>query len=203
MILKRLPLLLLALLLPLLLLNCSNSGNASSGAAPNPVEVIKPVPSTGASRYTIKYDIAFKRWGEFYFPFDDWKWWKAQGIAESDLNPKAVSWAGAQGVMQIMPNTGAGLGLKNPWDAEESIQMGVKYDNQIDKYFKDIKQPERRKCMFAGYNAGMGNINKARRLVNSDEWVNIAVTLPLITGRANSAETTGYVTRIHKLKEIL
>lgn len=155
------------------------------------------------SSYSVQYDLAFKKWGEFYFPFEDWKWWKAQGVAESNLDPRAVSWCGAQGIMQIMPKTGVGLGLKNPWDPEESIQSGIKYDGQVDRYFKVIDQPERRKFMFAGYNAGMGNISKARNLAGSDEWSNTAVKLPSITGKANSSETTGYVTRIHRLKEVL
>lgn len=146
-----------------------------------------------------KYDLSFKRWGEFYFPFDDWHWWKSQGIAESNLDPNAVSWCGAVGVMQIMPATAKDLGVKNRWNAEESIQGGIKYDNQVDKIFKSIGQPERRKFMFAGYNAGPGNVKKAKSLSNSEVWDITANSLHLITGH-NSLETINYVKRICRLK---
>ncbi len=155
-----------------------------------------------SSPYTFKYDLSFKRWGEFYFPFDDWKWFKAQGIAESNLDPKAISWCGAMGVMQIMPKTAVGLGVKNPWDAEESIQGGIKYDKQVNTIFKDICYTERRKFMFAGYNAGSSNIKKARTLANSDVWCIVEDFLHLVTGK-HAEETIGYVKRIFKLKEIL
>jgi len=182
-------------LLPLL--SCNWIAPAVTAA---PVTVA-PAKSTG-SRYTLAYDLYFKRWGEFYFPFDDWKWWKSQGIAESDLDPKALSWCGAQGIMQIMPKTGIGLGLKNPWDPEESVQAGIKYDDQVDTFFKPIEKTERRKFTFAGYNAGPGNIQKARKIANSDEWSVVAGRLHDITGK-NSDETIGYVSRIYKLKEII
>jgi membrane-bound lytic murein transglycosylase MltF len=185
------------LLLPLLLLNCNWIAPAVIAA---PV-AISPAKGTG-SNYTMAYDLYFKRWGEFYFPFDDWKWWKSQGVAESDLDPKALSWCGAQGIMQIMPKTGIGLGLKNPWDPEESIQAGIKYDDQVDTFFKPIEKTERRKLMFAGYNAGPGNIQKARKLASSDEWSAVASKLPDVTGK-NSEETIGYVSRIYKLKGVI
>jgi soluble lytic murein transglycosylase-like protein len=188
------------LLFPLLLLNLSC---AKIDTTIVPAAIASPSVSSGAgSQYSMKYDLAFKKWGEFYFPFDDWKWWKSQGIAESDLDPKAISWCGAQGIMQIMPKTGIGLGLKNPWDPEESIQAGIKYDGQVDTFFKPVEITERRKLMFAGYNAGPGNIQKARKLANSDEWSAVADQLHNVTGK-NSEETIGYVSRIYKLKEII
>jgi len=177
---SRLRLFLLALFLLLLLLNF-----ASESAA-----------------YTIKYDLSFKRWGEFYFPFDDWKWFKSQGTAESNLDANAISWCGAVGLMQIMPATATGLGVKNRWDAEESIQGGVKYDKQVDGIFKMISQPERRKFMFAGYNAGPGNIIKAKKIANSPFWDKVALCLEKVTGK-HSTETIGYVKRIYHIKEIL
>lgn len=148
--------------------------------------------------YTVKYDFAFRRWGEWYFPFDDWKYFKAQGIAESSLKPDAVSYCGAQGLMQIMPKTAIGLGVKNPWDPEESIQGGIKYDHQMDGIFKGINQPERRKFIFAGYNCGPGNLKKAKTVANSDVWDTVAKSLPLITGK-HSSETIGYVKRIYNI----
>ena len=179
------------LLLLLLLLSCKGGVTTEAVAKPS---IPEPVG---------KYDFSFKRWGEFYFPFDDWRWWKSQGIAESNLNPNAVSWCGAVGVMQIMPATAIGLGVKNRLDAEESIQGGIKYDNQVDRVFKSVDQPERRKFMFAGYNAGPGNITKAKKLANSsDVWDVTANSLNLVTGH-NSLETINYVKRICKIKKDL
>lgn len=156
-----------------------------------------------AFSYSIKYDLTFKRWGEYYFPFEDWKWFKSQGIAESNLDPKVVSWCGAMGIMQIMPATAKELGVIDPWDPEESIQGGIKYDQRVDRFFKEIRcQRERRKFMFAGYNAGMGNISKARKLASSDKWEVVLNFLCQITGK-HCQETIGYVKRIHETKRNL
>ena len=149
----------------------------------------------------IKYDLFFKRWSNFYFPWEDHKWFVAQGIAESNLDPSAVSWCGAMGIMQIMPVTAKELGVKNPWDPEESIQGGIKYDRTVDQFFKAIcKTEERRKFMFAGYNAGMGNIQKAKKLANSNKWDDVSKSLCSVTGK-HCIETIGYVKRIHEFKK--
>lgn len=146
----------------------------------------------------LKYDLFFKRWGLYYFPFESWQWFKSQGIAESNLNPNAVSWAGAMGVMQLMPATAKGLGVGNPYDAEASIQGGVKYDRWLDKKLSRISNPERRNFMFASYNAGLGNILKAKKLAQTDIWQDSADKLPQVTGQ-HSKETTGYVQRITRI----
>lgn len=190
MIQKQLLLLLLVFSLPWLLFNCEKAN-------------IITVTSTEVSGAPlVGYDIAFKRWGEFYFPFEDWHWWKSQGIAESNLDPDAVSWCGAGGIMQLMPATAAGLLVKNRFDPEESIQGGIHYDRQMDTFFKQVIQPERKRFMFAGYNAGPGNIQKAKKLANSNIWDQVAISLPKVTGQ-HSKETIGYIKRIYKIKENL
>jgi soluble lytic murein transglycosylase-like protein len=157
--------------------------------------------SPEAFAQSVKYDLAFKRWGDFYFAFEDWRWFKCQGMAESNLNPKALSWCGAMGIMQIMPATAKELGVKNPWDPEESIQGGIKYDRNMDRFFKAIcNAGERRKFMFAGYNAGPGNIRKAKNLAGSDKWEEVSKSLCLVTGK-HCHETIGYVKRIHEFKK--
>jgi len=147
----------------------------------------------------LTYDMMFRRWGEFYFPFEDWRWFKAQGLAESGLDPKAVSYCGAMGVMQLMPATASELGVSNPWEPEQNIQGGIKYDKDMDTFFKPIELPERRKFMFAGYNAGPGNISKARKLAESDLWDDVSACLPRVTGQ-HSKETIQYVKNIYKFK---
>jgi len=152
--------------------------------------------------YTVKYDLSFKRWGEFYFPFDDWHWWKSQGIAESNLDPNAVSWCGAVGVMQIMPATAGELGVKNRWDAEESIQGGIKYDKQMWNNWNIKNFSDRKKLTFGSYNAGVGNIKKARQLARDDTWDNVSSKFYLITGKY-AQETIQYVIHIYKIYSII
>jgi len=154
--------------------------------------------STIASASPYKFDLFFRRWGEFYFPWEDYKWWVAQGLAESNLNPMALSPAGAAGIMQIMPATATELGVKNRWNAEESIQSGIKYDSQIWKWWNRFCSGDKKKLTFSSYNAGMGNIKKAKDISGSCDWESIKLFLSNVTGH-HSIETINYVKRIYKL----
>jgi hypothetical protein len=66
----------------------------------------------------------------------------------------ARSPAGAQGVMQLMPGTARGLGVKDPLDAQQNIEGGVKYLAQLSRMF------DAPKLVAAAYNAGPGNVRK-------------------------------------------
>jgi len=74
---------------------------------------------------------------------------------ESGFNPKARSWCGAQGLMQLMPGTAKNLGVQDPWNIEQNIEGGAKYVRQnLDHFGGDLKKA------IAAYNAGPGAVEK-------------------------------------------
>ncbi len=80
---------------------------------------------------------------------------KAVGKAESNFNAKAVSKAGAQGVMQLMPATARELGVSDSFDAEQNIMGGAKYLSRLLKKYDNNPS-----LALAAYNAGSGNVAK-------------------------------------------
>lgn len=154
--------------------------------------------SLSLNAQTVKYDLAFKHWGEVYLPAEDWRWWKAQARAESGLNPLAVSSVGAIGIMQLMPATAKSLGV-DPHDWEANIRGGIRYDAICRKLWEKAPTPtDARNLMFASYNAGPGNIARAVKLAGSQIWTSVAAVLAKVTGKY-STQTTEYVARINRL----
>ncbi len=146
----------------------------------------------------------------------DWRLLAAQCYQESAFDPRAVSWAGARGLMQIMPATGAALGLNNPWDPEQNVSAAVKYLGQLQLQFSDINdRKERINFVLAAYNGGVGHVRDAMALAkaygaNPQRWRDVERYILLLQkpqyytqpcvhyGYLIGTETAGYVSAIQE-----
>ena len=143
-------------------------------------------------RYADKYDF-------------DWLMIAAQGYQESKLDQSKRSQVGAIGIMQVMPATAAdrNVDIDNIDDAEHNVHAGVKYLRFLrEQYFsdKEIDPLDRVLFSFAAYNAGPGNIAKARRKAASmgldpNQWFN---HVEVAASRMISREPVVYVRNIYK-----
>lgn len=80
---------------------------------------------------------------------------KAVIQAESDFDAKAVSKAGAKGLMQLMDGTGEGLGVKNPFDPQQNIEGGTRFlSGLMQKYNGNVG------VVLAAYNAGPARVDR-------------------------------------------
>lgn len=96
----------------------------------------------------------------------DWRLLAALIYQESRFLPKGESWAGARGLMQLMPRTATEFGAFDLDDPRQSISAGVGYLKFLDKYWGNkISDPnERLKFILASYNVGLSHVVDARRL---------------------------------------
>ena len=122
---------------------------------------------------------------------------------ESVFNPRAVSNAGAVGLMQIRPETAKEVGITGIEDPEKNIQAAARYfDLLAERYFNEpnLGRNDRAAFILAAYNAGPTRIQKLRREakqynVDPDRWFGQMETLVL---RKVGREPVQYVTGVAK-----
>jgi membrane-bound lytic murein transglycosylase F len=109
------------------------------------------------------YDEWFREYATI--PGWDWRLVAAQAFQESRFNPAARSWAGAAGLMQIMPRTARQLRV-NAGDPRQSIEGACRYLWTLDDQLKDAvpDEDERVKFILGAYNVGLGHVQDAMRL---------------------------------------
>ena len=167
-----------------------------------------------ARREVTRFDPIFQKYAKRYFGAGtDWRWFKAQGMAESDLTPTARSRVGARGIMQLMPSTYGQIKSALPKfgaidDPEWNIAAGILHDRDLwTLWGKDVPESERWAFMFASYNAGEGTIMRARRAAEAarldrSRWPAIETVAPKVE-RWRYSETLGYVRTINANKGTL
>lgn len=163
-----------------------------------------------------RYDGLFRRYSQ---PIKwDWRLMAAQCYQESTFDPKALSWAGARGLMQIMPQTADHLGLPRSQmnDPEQNIAAAARYLEELEQTFADIpSRHERQNFVLAAYNGGSHHIRDAMELTrlhggNARRWADVAVYVLKLSepafyqhpsvryGYMRGSETVGYVRSIRQ-----
>lgn len=96
----------------------------------------------------------------------DWRLLASLAYTESNFDTTAVSWAGAKGLMQLMPSTARAMGVPpgKEQNAEESIKAAVKYIGLTTQSFKNLPQEEQINFVLASYNSGIGHVQDAMAL---------------------------------------
>ncbi|MGD2035441.1 MAG: transporter substrate-binding domain-containing protein [Bacteroidales bacterium] len=150
----------------------------------------------------------------------DWRLVASMIYQESRFNPNAKSWAGAYGLMQLMPNTAERFGVEPSSQPSQHIRAGIMFIKWLDDRLSTIKDPEeRKKFVLASYNVGLGHVLDARALAEKngfdpDIWENNVdqfminksipryYTDPVVKyGYCRGSETYSYVAGIYKRYE--
>jgi membrane-bound lytic murein transglycosylase F len=111
-----------------------------------------------------KYDDLFRR-GAAELGWD-WRLLAAQTYQESRFEPHARSWAGAVGLLQLMPPTAREFGVGDPLDPEQNVRGAVNFLKWLHNYWRERipDETERLKFILASYNTGVGHVQDAQRL---------------------------------------
>jgi membrane-bound lytic murein transglycosylase MltF len=182
--------------------------------APRTPSAPAPTPAGGAtsaravSRAAARYDDTFKRYAKRFFGAGfDWRWFKAQGMAESNLDSAATSPVGARGIMQLMPSTYRAIQSKDPAlgaidDPEWNIAAGIRHDRYLWRLWSSRVNggDDHLAFMFGSYNAGEGTIGRAAQVAQrvaggAPGWAHVEQVAPEVA-RWRYRETLGYVRKI-------
>jgi membrane-bound lytic murein transglycosylase MltF len=154
-----------------------------------------------------RFDESFRKYTKRFFGVGyDWRVFKAQALAESQLDPGARNRTGARGLMQLMPSTFRQIQSQNPDftsidNPEWNIAAGIQYDRTLwtlwDEHEADA---DRKSFMLASYNAGRGTILRAQAMARRDsldhlKWASIEIVAPRVE-RWRHRETLGYLRKI-------
>jgi membrane-bound lytic murein transglycosylase F len=115
----------------------------------------------------------------------DWRLLASQAFQESRFDPRATSWAGAMGVLQLMPGTARQYGVSDAYDPAQNVAGAVRFLDWLQTEFWPERVPdeeERLKFVLASYNAGPGHVDDARRLTekyggDQNTWTDVAYWL--------------------------
>lgn len=100
----------------------------------------------------------------------DWRLLASQMYQESLFDPRARSWAGAAGLLQLMPATAREMGVSDPYDPEQNVAGGVRYLQWLEEqWLNDVPDPDQRlRFVLASYNTGRGHVQDAQRLATKN-----------------------------------
>ena len=114
----------------------------------------------------------------------DWRLLASQTFQESRFKPNAHSWAGASGLLQLMPATARQYGVKDSLDPSDNVQGAVKFLKWLEGFWRErvTDEGERLKFVLASYNAGAGHVRDAQRLTekyggNAESWEDVSYWL--------------------------
>ena len=149
------------------------------------------------------HDVQLRKHAKHYFGvYTDWRWFRAQGIAESGLRPNARSGRGARGVMQIIPSTfdeiwKAHGRVPDIYEPRWNVASGIAYDRYLyERWARRVPRSERISFMLASYNAGYAGVSRSVERARGagaagGAWEQVAPYAPV--------ETRNYVMRIKEL----
>lgn len=114
----------------------------------------------------------------------DWRLLASQTFQESRFEPRARSWAGAAGLLQLMPPTARQFGVTDVYDPEDNVAGAVRFIGWLESYWEDKvpDEAERLRFVLASYNTGHGHVEDARRLTaknggDDTAWAEVAFWL--------------------------
>jgi len=145
----------------------------------------------------------------------DWRLITSQMYQESKFDPTAQSFAGARGLMQVLPKTASEFGFEQLTQPQEGILAGVTYlDWTRDRFDTKLPPQERLYFALAAYNAGFGHVRDAQKLakqlnLRDDRWFNHVEKAMLLLqqpkyyknarfGYCRGSEPVNYVRNIHQ-----